>query len=58
MSAEDLAKRVKKLKKQLKQIDELAAKVAGGLSPSSEQREKLDKKAAVAADLAAAEALL
>mmetsp|Transcript_18115 Transcript_18115/g.53560 ORF Transcript_18115/g.53560 Transcript_18115/m.53560 type:complete len:634 (-) Transcript_18115:27-1928(-) len=58
LSAEDLAKRVKKLKKQLKQIDELAAKVAGGLSPSSEQREKLDKKAAVAADLAAAEALL
>ena len=42
----------------LKQVEELETKVAGGLAPSAEQREKLARKAALADELAAVEARL
>ena len=45
-------------KKKLKQVEELETKVAGGLAPSAEQREKLARKAALADELAAVEARL
>ena len=58
LSLDDLAKKAKGLKKKLKQIDELQAKVDGGLAPSDEQKDKLSRKAALAAELADVEALM
>ena len=42
----------------LKQVEELEKKVADGLAPSAEQREKLARKTALADELAAVEARL
>ena len=58
MAPDELLKEQKKLKKKLKQVEELEKKVAGGLAPSAEQREKLARKAALADELAAVEARL
>ena len=58
LSFDDLAKKAKGLKKKIKQIDELAAKVAGGLAPSDEQRDKLSRKPGLETELAAVEALM
>ena len=58
LGPEELAKKAKGLKKKIKQIDELAAKVAGGLAPSDEQRDKLSRKPGLEAELAAVEALM
>ena len=58
MAPDELLKEQKKLKKKLKQVEELETKVAGGLAPSAEQREKLARKAALADELAAVEARL
>ena len=48
----------KKLKKKLKQVEELEKKVAGGLAPSAEQAEKLARKPQLVEELAAVEARL
>ena len=58
MSADELLKEQKKLKKKLKQVEELEKKVAGGLAPSAEQREKLARKPQLVEELAAVEARL
>lgn len=58
LGPEELAKKAKGLKKKIKQIDELAAKVAGGLAPSDEQRDKLSRKPGLEKELAAVEALM
>ena len=58
MAPDELLKEQKKLKKKLKQVEELETKVAGGLAPSAEQREKLARKSALADELAAVEARL
>ncbi|KAJ8600594.1 hypothetical protein CTAYLR_008189 [Chrysophaeum taylorii] len=57
-TTDDLAKKVKSLKKKLKQIAELQAKVDAGLDPSSDQRDKLNRAAALEADLADVQAKL
>jgi hypothetical protein len=54
----DPAKRAKNLRKKLKQIEELAAKVAGGADISAAQQKKLDSKAEYKKELAEMEALL
>ena len=51
-------KKIQKLKKKLKQVEELEKKVADGLAPSAEQREKLARKTALVDELAAVEARL
>ena len=48
----------RQLKKKLKQVEELETKVADGLAPSSEQREKLARKTQLVEELAAVEARL
>ncbi len=48
----DPAKKKRALAKKLKQISELEAKIAGGHTPTSEQEEKLSKKADLEAQLA------
>ena len=58
MAPDELLKEQKKLKKKLKQVEELEKKVAGGLAPSAEQRDKLARKAALADELAQVEARL
>ena len=55
---DDLAKRAKALKKKLKSVSELQAKVDGGLAPNAEQAEKLGRAAELRADLADVEARL
>ena len=54
-AAEVTAKSIKKLKKTLRQIVDLQAKVDGGVALSDEQRAKLGKREAVEAELAALE---
>ena len=49
-------KKVKNLKKKLRQIDELKAKVDGGLAPSEEQQAKLARRDELASQLAELEA--
>jgi len=58
MAPDELLKEQKKLKKKLKQVEELEKKVADGLAPSAEQREKLARKAALVEELATVEARL
>jgi len=52
------AKKVKGLKKKLKQIDDLESKIQGGYEPNDEQRDKLRKRGEVEASLQEAEELL
>ena len=58
MAPDELLKEQKKLKKKLKQVEELEKKVAGGLAPSAEQAEKLARKPQLVEELAAVEARL
>eukprot|EP00128_Syssomonas_multiformis_P012887 Colp12_sorted_trinity150504_noHs@14099 len=51
-SVEDLERRVKNLRKKLKQIEELEAKAASGATLEKEQVEKISKKAEIASELA------
>ncbi|XP_061432690.1 partner of Y14 and mago [Lethenteron reissneri] len=55
--ASDLAKRIKNLKKKLRQIEELEQKIQCGelLQPSKEQQEKLARKSALEQELASLE---
>lgn len=52
LTKEDLLKKQKGLKKKLKAVAELQAKVDGGLAPSADQRDKLDRAKALDAELA------
>ncbi|KAJ8603638.1 hypothetical protein CTAYLR_007566 [Chrysophaeum taylorii] len=58
LSKDDLLKKQKGLKKKLKQVAELQAKVDSGLDPSPDQRDKLQKKPTLEADLADIDAQL
>lgn len=52
LTQDDLLKKQKGLKKKLKAVAELQAKVDGGLAPSADQRDKLDRAKALEAELA------
>lgn len=55
----DPGKRLRNLKKKLKQIEELEAKIKGGqLNPSQEQRDKVTRKKAVKAEIKKLEAIV
>lgn len=54
----DIGKKVKNLKKKMRQIDELEARLASGLDLNEDQKMKVDAKAETTSELAVLEAML